>query len=90
MSCSDYLEASMDVQVICDQGVSAKGFNEIRSVLISALASHGKISDALDIYKEMEEAQCKLEPKAVTCLIVSVFLAYVLFPRIFSLTPSIF
>ncbi|XP_004244155.1 pentatricopeptide repeat-containing protein At4g04790, mitochondrial isoform X2 [Solanum lycopersicum] len=56
-------------QVICDQGVSAKGFNEIRSVLISALASHGKISDALDIYKEMEEAQCKLEPKAVTCLI---------------------
>ncbi|XP_015170188.1 pentatricopeptide repeat-containing protein At4g04790, mitochondrial-like isoform X2 [Solanum tuberosum] len=56
-------------QVICDRGVPAKGFNEIRSVLVSALASHGQISDALDIYKEMEEAQCKLEPKAVICLI---------------------
>ncbi|KAK4714848.1 hypothetical protein R3W88_020755 [Solanum pinnatisectum] len=56
-------------QVICDRGVPAKGLNEIRSVLVSALASHGQISDALDIYKEMEEAQCKLEPKAVICLI---------------------
>lgn len=56
-------------QVIYDRGVPVKGFNEIRSVLVSALASHGQISDALDIYEEMKEAQCKLEPKAVICLI---------------------
>lgn len=56
-------------QVIHDQGVPVKAFNEIRSVLASALASHGQLSDALDIYNEMREAQCKLEPKAVICLI---------------------
>ncbi|MCD7463903.1 hypothetical protein HAX54_051680 [Datura stramonium] len=56
-------------QVIYDRGVPVKGFNEIRSALVSALASHGQMSDALDIYEEMKEAQCKLEPKAVICLI---------------------
>lgn len=83
MSSPDDLEASTDVQVICDRRVHAKGFNEIRSVLVSALASHGQISDALDIYKEMEEAQCKLEPKAVICLIVSAFLHMCSFPGSF-------
>ncbi|XP_059284447.1 pentatricopeptide repeat-containing protein At4g04790, mitochondrial-like [Lycium ferocissimum] len=56
-------------QVIYDRRVPVKGFNEIRSVLVSALASHGQISDALKIYEEMKEAQCKLEPKAIICLI---------------------
>ncbi|KAJ8532600.1 hypothetical protein K7X08_012523 [Anisodus acutangulus] len=68
-SSSDDLEASMDVQVIYDRGVPVKGFDEIRSVLVSALASHGQMSDALKIYEEMKEAQCKLEPKAIICLI---------------------
>ncbi|KAK4341824.1 hypothetical protein RND71_037640 [Anisodus tanguticus] len=31
----------------------------LRSVLVSALASHGQMSDALKIYEEMKEAQCK-------------------------------
>ncbi|CAN4104074.1 unnamed protein product [Withania somnifera] len=56
-------------QVIYDRGVPVKGFNEIRSVLVSALASHGQMSDALKIYEEMKEAQCKLEPKAIIYLI---------------------
>ncbi|KAK4355281.1 hypothetical protein RND71_024252 [Anisodus tanguticus] len=56
-------------QVIDDRGVPVKGFNEIRSVLVSALASHGQMSDALKIYEEMKEAQCMLEPKAIICLI---------------------
>ncbi|KAJ8542936.1 hypothetical protein K7X08_005459 [Anisodus acutangulus] len=56
-------------QVIDDRGVPVKGFNEIKSVLVSALASHGQMSDALKIYEEMKEAQCMLEPKAIICLI---------------------
>lgn len=71
---SDDLEALMDVQVINERGVHVKGFNEIRSVLVSALASHGQMSDALKIYEEMKESQCKLEPKAIIALIVSDFL----------------
>lgn len=83
MTFSDDLEASTDVQVIYDRGVPVKGFNEIRSSLVSALASHGQMSDALDIYEEMKEAQCKLEPKAVVCLIVSAFLHMCSFPGSF-------
>ncbi|KAM3302517.1 hypothetical protein P3S67_017019 [Capsicum chacoense] len=56
-------------QVINERGVHVKGFNEIRSVLVSALASHWKMSDALKIYEEMKESQCKLEPKAIIALI---------------------
>ncbi|XP_047261470.1 pentatricopeptide repeat-containing protein At4g21880, mitochondrial-like isoform X1 [Capsicum annuum] len=56
-------------QVINERGVHVKGFNEIRSVLVSALASHGQMSDALKIYEEMKESQCKLEPKAIIALI---------------------
>lgn len=56
-------------QVIYDRRVPVKGFNEIRSVLVSALAFHGQMSDALKIYEEMKEAQCKLEPKAIIYLI---------------------
>lgn len=56
-------------QVIYDRRVPVKSFNEIRSALISALASHGQMLDALKIYEEMNKAQCKLEPKTIICLI---------------------
>jgi len=45
--------------------------NEIRSVLVSALASNAQIADALKIYDEMKQAGCNLEPKAVISLVVS-------------------
>ena len=45
--------------------------NEIKSVLVSALAINGKVDDALGIYEELKQAKCNLEPKAVLSLIVS-------------------
>ncbi|KAK1375310.1 Pentatricopeptide repeat-containing protein, mitochondrial [Heracleum sosnowskyi] len=43
--------------------------NEIKSVLASALAVHGKVADALGIYEELKQAKCNLEPKAILSLI---------------------
>ncbi|KAK3419765.1 hypothetical protein EUGRSUZ_G00523 [Eucalyptus grandis] len=45
------------------------GSNEMKSVLVSALASNGQISDALEMYEEFKQAGCNLEPKAVISLI---------------------
>ena len=53
-----------------------KYLNEIKSVLVSALASHGQMSDALDIYEEVKQAGYSLVPKAVIRLIVSSSLCY--------------
>lgn len=51
--------------------VPAKDRSELRSVLISALASNGKITDALSIYEDMKEDGCPVEPKTIISLIVS-------------------
>lgn len=51
----------------------SKDRNELKSVLISALASNGKIKDAFSIYEEMKEAGCPIEPKAIITLIVSLY-----------------
>ncbi|CAL5335766.1 unnamed protein product [Camellia sinensis] len=56
-------------QIVLDKGVPIKSLNEIRSVLVSALASHGQISDALNIYEEIKYAECNVEPKAIISLI---------------------
>ncbi|XP_059441393.1 pentatricopeptide repeat-containing protein At4g04790, mitochondrial-like isoform X2 [Corylus avellana] len=56
-------------QVVSDKGIPVKYLNEIKSVLVSALASHGQMSDALDIYEEVKQAGSSLEPKAVIRLI---------------------
>ncbi|KAL3508535.1 hypothetical protein ACH5RR_027936 [Cinchona calisaya] len=56
-------------QVIVDKRVPGKSFNEVKSVLISALASHGQMSDALNVYEEIKQTGGHLEPKAVICLI---------------------
>ncbi|XP_038686770.1 pentatricopeptide repeat-containing protein At4g04790, mitochondrial-like isoform X2 [Tripterygium wilfordii] len=56
-------------QVLADKGVSTRGLTECKSALVSALASHGQISDALQIYKEIKDAECDLEPKAIISLI---------------------
>nr|XP_011460991.1 PREDICTED: pentatricopeptide repeat-containing protein At4g21880, mitochondrial-like isoform X2 [Fragaria vesca subsp. vesca] len=56
-------------QVLLDKGIPGKSFYEIRSVLVQALASHGQLSNAFDIYEKIKEAGCSLEPKAVISLI---------------------
>lgn len=58
-------------QVISDEGIPVKNWNEVRCVLVSALASNGQTADALKIYDEMKQAECDLDCKAVFSLIVS-------------------
>lgn len=64
-ACGEFEEAK---KVVDDQSTS-KSLNEIKSVLVSALASHGRLSEALVIYKEIKKAGHNLEPKAVISLI---------------------
>nr|GMC76484.1 pentatricopeptide repeat-containing protein At4g04790, mitochondrial-like [Ipomoea batatas] len=56
-------------QVILDERIPIKSLNEVKSVLVSALASHGQISDALDIYEEIKQTKCNRTPKTVISLI---------------------
>ncbi|XP_065862261.1 pentatricopeptide repeat-containing protein At4g04790, mitochondrial-like isoform X2 [Euphorbia lathyris] len=56
-------------QVLLDEGIPIKILNELKSVLVSALASHGQTMDALDVYQEIKEAGGTVEPKAVVSLI---------------------
>ncbi|XVF70531.1 hypothetical protein PTKIN_Ptkin11bG0169000 [Pterospermum kingtungense] len=56
-------------QVLLDKGIPVKSLNEIKSVLVSALASKGKLPDALNIYKEIKQNEGTLDPKAVISLI---------------------
>lgn len=66
-------------QVVSDKGLPVKNLNEIKSVLVSALASHGMIADALDLYEEITQAKFNLEPKAIISLIVSLLNASLVF-----------
>lgn len=63
----------ISVQVIFDKRIPVKNLNEIKSALVGALASHGQLSGALNLYEEIKEANCHLDPKAIRCLIVSCF-----------------
>ncbi|KAI4333810.1 hypothetical protein L6164_018571 [Bauhinia variegata] len=56
-------------QVVLDPGIPVKNLIEIKSALVSALASHGQLSEAFHIYEEIKQAGHNLEPKAVTTLI---------------------
>ncbi|KAM1582839.1 hypothetical protein ACFX10_030524 [Malus domestica] len=56
-------------QVLLDNGIPVKNLNEIKSVLIHTLASRGQLCDAFNIYEEMKQAGCSVEPKAVISLI---------------------
>ncbi|XLR69044.1 hypothetical protein S83_019716, partial [Arachis hypogaea] len=55
--------------VILDPNIPAKSLNKISSILVSVLASHGKLSEALLVYEEINKAGYNLEPKAVISLI---------------------
>lgn len=56
-------------QVVLDKGVPIKSLTEIKSVLVSTLASHGQISDALNIYMEIKQSGGSVVPKAIISLI---------------------
>lgn len=56
-------------QVILDPLVPPKSLNQIKAVLVSVLASHGQLSEALVIYEEIKQAGHKLEAKDVMSLI---------------------
>ncbi|KAL4371688.1 hypothetical protein AHAS_Ahas06G0190800 [Arachis hypogaea] len=57
------------IRVILDPNIPAKSLNKISSILVSVLASHGKLSEALLVYEEINKAGYNLEPKAVISLI---------------------
>ncbi|KAI3895436.1 hypothetical protein MKW92_044300 [Papaver armeniacum] len=54
-------------KVVTDQ-VPSQCINEVKSVLVSALASHGQFSDALQLYKEIKQTGLRVEPKAILSL----------------------
>ncbi|XP_012841723.1 PREDICTED: pentatricopeptide repeat-containing protein At4g21880, mitochondrial-like [Erythranthe guttata] len=56
-------------KVVLDERIPVKNLNEIKSVLVAALASNGQLSGALNIYEEIKKAECGLDPKAIRCLI---------------------
>lgn len=51
-------------------GIPFKVFNEIKSALISALASHGQLFEELLVYEEIKKAGNNLGTKAVINLAV--------------------
>lgn len=57
--------------MLLEPDVPARYQNELKSELISALASHGKRADALSIYEEMKKTNCQVDPKSIISLIVS-------------------
>lgn len=62
----------LPLQVLLDKNIPVNNMNEIKSVLVSALASNGQMTDALNVYGEMGQVKANLEPKAVLSLIVSI------------------
>ncbi|ERN17305.1 hypothetical protein AMTR_s00037p00059950 [Amborella trichopoda] len=58
-------------QVVIDHRILDKNMNEIKGVLVSALACNGQVSDALGVYDETKEAGSTPEPKAIISLIDS-------------------
>lgn len=60
------------MQVVLDHEIPSMQLIEIKSALISALSSNGQISDALNIYDEIKQAKCSIDPKAIISLIVCI------------------
>ncbi|XP_076910860.1 pentatricopeptide repeat-containing protein At4g04790, mitochondrial-like [Bidens hawaiensis] len=56
-------------EVLSDKRIPAINLNEIKSVLVSALATNGQLTDALEVYEKIKQLDAKLEPKAIISLI---------------------
>ena len=65
--------SSLVSQVVLDPDIPVKNLNEIKSSLVSALASNGQLSEAFLIYEEIKQTKHNLEPKGVISLIVRLF-----------------
>ncbi|KAF0925028.1 hypothetical protein E2562_015336 [Oryza meyeriana var. granulata] len=59
----------MAKQVLQNKEIQPKCLNEIKSALVGALASNGKVLDGLIMYDEIKQSGCCLEPKAAVALI---------------------
>nr|GEV74476.1 pentatricopeptide repeat-containing protein At4g04790, mitochondrial-like [Tanacetum cinerariifolium] len=56
-------------QVLSDKAIPGASINEIKSVLVSALAANGRMAEALDVNDEIKQVNANLEPKATISLI---------------------
>ncbi|KAK1581507.1 hypothetical protein Q3G72_006621 [Acer saccharum] len=65
-ACGEFEKAK---QVVLEKGMSIKNSSEIKGTLVTALTSHGQISDAFSIFEEIKQAGCDIEPKVVISLI---------------------
>ncbi|XP_024626132.2 pentatricopeptide repeat-containing protein At4g21880, mitochondrial [Medicago truncatula] len=63
-----YDEFEKAKQVVQDQRIPVKWLIEIKRMLVSSLASHGKLSEALVLLEEIKKAGQTLNPRAVLCL----------------------
>ncbi|KAF3337055.1 pentatricopeptide repeat-containing protein [Carex littledalei] len=59
----------MAKQVVKDPDAPQRYMADIKSALVSNLASHGEISEAIKIYEEIKQEEFQPESKAVVCLI---------------------
>ncbi|KAM3296085.1 hypothetical protein ACQJBY_038435 [Aegilops geniculata] len=59
----------MAKQVALDKEIPPKCVSEVRSALVGALASNGKVSDGLELFDEIKQSGGYLEPKAAIALI---------------------
>ncbi|KAH9318727.1 hypothetical protein KI387_020496, partial [Taxus chinensis] len=64
-----YDELSKAKEVVKDQRILDKYLIEIKSALITALASHGRVSEAFEIYDDIKQVGDIPEPKAIVSLI---------------------
>ncbi|KAG8058049.1 hypothetical protein GUJ93_ZPchr0002g24635 [Zizania palustris] len=62
----------MAKQVIQNNEIPPNHLNEIKSTLVGALASNGKVLDGLIMYDEIRQSGFRLEPKAAVALIENI------------------
>ena len=65
--------------MIAEKWIPVEHLNEIKSALIIALSSKGRMMDALEIYDDMKKSGCWVEPKAIVCIIVSIDISLSIF-----------
>ncbi|MED6191607.1 hypothetical protein PIB30_001886 [Stylosanthes scabra] len=56
-------------QVVLDPLIPPKNLNQIKCMLVSVLAAHGQLSEAINYYEEIKRAGHNLEPKDIMSLI---------------------
>ncbi|XP_062218123.1 pentatricopeptide repeat-containing protein At4g04790, mitochondrial-like isoform X2 [Phragmites australis] len=62
----------MAKQILLDKEIPRKYLKDIKSALVTALASNGQVLDALSMYDEIKQSGSSLEPKAAIALIENI------------------